>query len=439
MRNTIILLFIGFCILISCNDDSKEYLVGEDFINLDSKLVLIDTLTLLTATIQSDSIITSGTNRILIGAIKDHEFGDLKSQSYFTLAPKEFYIDENSIYDSIALILRYDRYYYGDTINPLSYNVHEIIDDFEPKDKDQTQFYNTSYLNFKDEILGEKSFIPYPNKKDSINIILNHSFGENIFKKIQNKTIENINDLEKIFKGITIIPNKTSNNVLGFKTRINSELGASVIRMYYTLDDGLNSDNDRFIDFEIREIFNNISNNKSSTLLSPITDSEYILPSIDTNNQMYIQAGTSLNMRLEVPFIRDLTSLESENGGTVMNATLKMYPNPDNHGSKISAIDSLKVLIIDNKNRIIKQVIGPDGNPLYATLKSYDEELNFDYYYSADITSFIEEIQTSTYLTNYALLFQMPNNNKSVDKLSIYDSASNKESRMKIELIYLLY
>lgn len=431
MRNYFIFVLLSFTILISCNDDTKTYLVGEDFIELDSKVLQIDTLTLKTSTIQLDSVITSGSDRLLIGSLKDAAFGDLTSQSFLRLAPKDFYIDEKATYDSIVLILRYNRYYYGDTLQVQTYRVHEITDDFEPKDKDQIQFYNTSTLNFSDEVLGEQSFKAYPYKKDSINIILNHSFGKNLFNNFQNKTIENIDDLDKIFKGITIVPDNNDNTVLGF--------AGSVIRLYYTLDDGLNSDNDRYKDFDILELFNNITSDKTSTLLNPITDGEYILPSDKTNNKMYIQSGTSINMRIEIPYVRDLTDLTSENGGTAINAILKMYPDPKSHDENISAIESLNVFVVDNKNRLVKQLTGLNGNPVYATLKYYNAELNYDYYYSVDITSFIDETQTSTYLTKYALLFQLPNNSQSVDKLLIYDGTSGKETKMKVELTYLLY
>ena len=420
------LLFLGLTALISCSDDLKTYPVGEDFIELDSKVVQIDTLTLKTATIQLDSVVTSGSARLLIGALKDSVFGNLDSQSFLRLAPIDFFIDEKAVYDSIALILKYDRYYYGDTTQTQTYRAHEIIDDFEPIDNDQTQFYNTSTLNINNNILGELLFKAYPNKKDSINITLKHSFGENLFNNIQNKTIENIDDLEKIFKGIAVVPENNSNNVLGFKN------SSSLMRLYYTLDDGLNSDNDRYMDFNIIELFNKISSDKSATLLNPITDGEYILPSNETNNKMYIQSGTSLNMRVEIPYVRDLNTIYSENGGTAIYATLKMYPDPKSHDENISSIESLDVFVIDNKNRFVKQL-----EP--ATLKSYNAELNYDYYYSLDITSFIDEIQKSPYLTKYALLFALPNNNQSVDKLLIYDGAFGKETKMKIELTYLLY
>ena len=438
MRNCFILVLLSFTILISCNDDTKTYLVGEDFIELDSKVLQIDTLTLTTSTIQLDSVITSSAERLLIGSLKDAVFGDLISQSYLRLAPKDYYIDKKAIYDSIALILRYDKYYYGDTLRTQTYRVHEITSKFEPKDKDETQFYNTSTLDYKNEILGENTFRVYPLKKDSINITLNPSFGENLFNNFQKKDVKNLDDLDKIFRGITVIPDSNDNTVLGYRL---SSSGGSVLRMYYTLDDGVNSDKDgkRYTDFDIIEIFNNITSDKTPTLLNPITDGYYILPSDKTDNRMYMQSGTSISARVEIPYVRDLTKLYSENGGTVINAILKMYVDPKSHNENIPSIQSLNVFVIDNKNRFVKQLKGLTGNPVYATLQSYSAELNYDYYYSVDITSFIDETQNSPQLSKYSLMFQLPNNNITVDKLLIYDSTFKKETKMKVELTYLLY
>ncbi|MFA5300005.1 MAG: DUF4270 family protein, partial [Lutibacter sp.] len=426
MRNCFILVLLSFTILISCNDDTKTYLVGEDFIELDSRVLQIDTLTLKTSTIQLDSVITSGSDRLLIGSLQDAVFGDLTSQSYLRLAPRDYYIDKKAIYDSIALILRYDKYYYGDTLQTQTYRVHEITSKFEPKDKDETQFYNTSTLDYKNEVLGENTFRVYPIKKDSINITLNPSFGENLFNNFQKKTVKNLDDLDKIFRGITIVPDSNDNAVLGY--RLSSSKG-SVLRLYYTLDDGVNSDKDRFTDFDIIELFNNITSDKTPTLLNPITDGEYLLPSDKTNNRMYMQSGTSISARVEIPYVRNLTNLYSENGGTVINATLKMYVDPKSHNENISSIESLNVYIVDNKNRFVRQLTGLDGKPVYATLKSYSAELNYDYYYSVDITSFLDETQNSPQLSKYALMFQLPNNNITVDKLLIYDSTFKKEAK----------
>lgn len=437
MRNCFILIYISFTVLISCSDETEASLVGEDFVELDSKIVQIDTLSLETSTIRLDSTVTSGSGRLLIGTLDDSEFGDLHSQSFFNLSTNDFTLDSDAVFDSIALILRYDRYYYGDTLQPQNYRVHEITDEFEPIDEDQTYFYNTSTLNFDEEVLGELSFRAYPYKKDSINITLKHNFGENLFNNIQNKTVENYDDLEKIFKGITVVSDNSNNAVLGFKYGNTSALSSSVIRLYYTIPDEYNIDNDYYMDFYILDIFNNITSDDENTPLSPITDEEYILSSDETENQLYIRSGISLNMRVEIPYVRNLSKLEGE--GTGLAAILKMFPIHSSYKGEISAVDSLAVIVVDNKNRFIKQLIGVNGGPVYATLNYDNEELNNEYYYTADITSFIEETRTSNYLTEYALLFQFPNNNNTVDKILIYDSSIWKEKKMKIELTYLLY
>jgi len=141
-------------------------------------------------------------------------------------------------------------------------------------------------------------------------------------------------------------------------------------------------------------------------------------------------------MRVDIPYINNLNSLEQN--GTTINASLKFYPDIKSYESNSIGADSLAVYIIDNKNRIIKQLYGYDGNTVYAKYNTLNDEFNSKSYYTADITYFIEQIQTSSYNLNYSLLFQFPNNNSSVNKIKIYDSV-NSENKMKLSLTYLFY
>lgn len=432
MRNNYLLLYISLALLISCNDDSKIYAVGEDFIELDTRITVTDTLSVNASTVILDSLVTSTSNRLLIGALQDEVFGNLTSQSFLNLETAVYNIDNNAVYDSIGLILHYNKYYYGDTTQIQTLKVYEIIDNFEPAD-DATAFYNTSSLKYDDTVLGELAFTPYPNKKDSIYIPINSDFGKNIFEKIQDNDINSSDDLYQIFKGITIVPNTNSNIVLGFsKTTL-------AMRMYYTIDNENDENTDYYKDFTIESdyrFFNKITSNKSNTLLSSITNSEDILKSTSTNNKAYIQSGTSINMRIEIPYIKNLNALEQN--GTALSATLTFYPDTKTYESNAIGVDSLVVNVVDKKNRFIEQLTNVEGSAVYAKYNKINNEFDSQNYYTADITSFVEEILTSSYNLNYSLLFQFPNNNNTVNKIQIYDS-ENSGSKMKVDLTYLLY
>lgn len=439
MKRYLIYLLIGFGILLSC-EDSNTYEVGQDFLESNTNIFEVDTLELTTSTIISDSLITSGSSRILVGALQDKDFGNLKAQSYFSLSSLTYDIDKGAVFDSIALVLFYDRYSYGDTTQVQTYKIHQITEVFEPNNDDD-YFYNTSSLTYSDEVLGQQSFTPYPNKKDSINIQLNYSFGEHIFDKIVANEITDANDLAKEFRGVTIIPDSSTNNVIGYKYSAYLE-GSSAIRLYYTLSDSDDSENDEYyLEFSLEggnKIFNNITSDKTNTLISSLTDSEDILLSSETDNRTYVQSGTGISMRVEMPTLTTLNELE--NNGTTLAAQLKIFPDYSSYDN-IELVDSLAIYVIDHKNRSLKQLTSLSGSAIYAQLNSEENEFDSNTFYSVDVSSFVEEILTSSYTLNYSLRFEFPNNSTTINRLLINDSESpeNSNYKMKLFLTYLIF
>lgn len=443
MRQYIIVAIIGLIIMFSCSDDTKLYQVGEDFIESDDKLFQIDTMTINTATIIADSLITSDTERILVGSLQDNVFGNLTSQSYLKYITSDYSIDDDAEFDSIALVLFYDRYYYGDTTATQNYSVYEITETFEPNDEeDELYFYNTSYLSYDaDNLLGELSFTPHPYKKDSIIIPMSYDFGKNIFDKIQENDIEDLNDLEKEFRGLTIIPDDT-NTVLGFKYSSGSTYNYSSLRFYYTIEDEDDDENDYVYEFTISDssnsMFNSITSDKSNTAISSLEDSEDILLTSETSNKAYLQSGTGVAMRVEIPHSRTLNALE--NDGTTLEAVLQMFPDQNSYDD-FDYIDSLAVFVIDSQNRVIQQLTSFSGDAVYAQLNSDNSEFNNEVYYETDISFYIETLQTSDYELDYALRFEFPENTNSIQHLLINDSENpdNTDLKMKLQLTYLTF
>ena len=433
MKNYIALLCLGLTLLISCSDEATIYTIGEDFLTNDTNVILTDTISIVTSTIQIDSIATTNSSRLLIGGLQDSDFGVLESQTFFNLLTTNYYVSNYATYDSIGVILYYDRYYYGDTTIVQTFKVHEVIENFDSNNDEDANFYNTSNLKYNSSALGELSFTPYPNKKDSIYIPLNKTFGSDLFNKIQTNIINNDDDLYQAFKGLTITPNKNSDAVLGFST------ASMVMRMYYTIKSENAENNDYYTDFGIQSYdrnFNRITSNKSNTLLKSLPSSTTNLSTTNTNNLAYIQSGTSLNMRVEFPSLKNLNSLEQS--GTAMGASLKFYPTIKSYQTNYSGADSLAVYVVDKKNRIIDQLIDVSGNTVYAKLNTLSDEFDSKYYYTADLTYYVEQILTSSYNLDYALLFQFPDNKNRVNKINIYD-AVNSENRMKLYITYLRY
>lgn len=442
MKHYLLIILISFVALLSCNDDNTSYEVGKEFIDSNTLVFKVDTLSLETSTIISDSLITSATSRILIGALKDDDFGDLTAQSYFSVFTPTYSIDRDAVFDSISLIMFYDRYSYGDTTLVQTYRVHEITEVFEPdEDNDEYYFYNTSSLEYNDEILGEHSFKPYPNKKDSINIPLKYSFGENIFDKIVDKEIIDNTDFAREFRGVTVIPDSDTNTVLGF-THSTTETQTTLIRMYYTYKtDDTDENNQYYIDLKLNggeEVFNNVTSDRSNTILNALTNSEDILPTSDTGNKAYLQSGTGIGMRVDMPTLETLNALE--NDGTTLNAELRIYPDHSSYDD-IDLISSLAVYIINDKNETVAQLTNVSGEAVYAQINTNNDEFNSDTYYTIDVGGFVEQILTSTYTLDYSLRFEFPENTSTINRVLLNDpeSPDNTNYKMKLYLTYLRF
>ena len=134
MKN-IVFLLLFLTLFTSCQTDNLDgdFVVGSDYLSVNNKVLLIDTLTVNVSTINFDSLVTSNQSRILIGNYTDPILGKVKSESYFELTPLTYNLGSSSdtetinyAFDSIAMILKYDRYYYGDTTKVQTINIHQL-------------------------------------------------------------------------------------------------------------------------------------------------------------------------------------------------------------------------------------------------------------------------------------------------------------------------
>ena len=431
---------IGIVFLASCATDDTTYEVGSDFIENSIQVRVLDTFSIKTGTFKLDSIITSSTNRILVGNVVDEKLGTLSAKSYLELITSNFSISTDAVYDSIGMILNYDTYYYGDTTKVQTYTLHRITETVEPED-DATSFYNTSSLEYDAAILGQLSFTPRPNKStDSLFVKIDDILGEEIFDKIVNNDINNTDDFLQYFKGLVIAPDTSVNShFLGFNAQTTTGTGNSIMRLYYSIIDDDSENNDYYIDFVISaagQQFNEIKTDLSSTVLGDFEDGEEIKLSTVTDNLLFAQSGTGISARIEMPSIKRLSELY-ENAAT-LSAELTFSPLKGSYSDDNPLPEYLSVYIVDHKNRIIQQLTDIDGNTASAILIADTDEFNEDTYYYVNLSGFVEQILYSDTDLNYALMIQSENFSKEVSNVVIENNAStNREVKLSVK--YLNY
>lgn len=414
---------------VSCTDETTySYSVGEDFIDSNVQLRYIDTFTVQTGTFRQDSLITSAQSRILLGRMEDPVLGELSAQSYFQMSGS-YGVNSEAIYDSIGFVLYYDSYYYGDTVQPITLNLHRITETVEPVEGDF--FYNTSTLDYDAAALGTVTFLPKPTTTtDSVYIPLDKAFGQEIFDKIADNEINNEDDFLQFLKGITIVPdNAVKNTILGFSADQTSSM-----RLYYTIEDG---DIDTQVDYlsyyvsSQEKLFNNVTSDLSQTQLSEIKDVETVIASENTNNQFYVQAGTGLSARIEVNALRNLNQISKE--GTSLDATLLLTPQSGTFDENKPLPETLMVFVIDKRNAIVSQLTTIEGTAVFANLvKEGGSEFEEETYYRIDLSGFLETILTATEDFDYALMLEFVDNSSAVRDLTFKNDVS-------LEVIYLNY
>ena len=432
---------ISVIFLASCTTDTTTtYEVGGDFIENDIQVKVIDTFAIKAGTFKQDSIITSSTNRILLGNIVDNNLGSLSAKSYLQLITNTFSLDTDAVYDSIGMILNYDNYYYGDTTKIQTYKLHRITETFEPEEG--TSFYNTSSLEYDAAILGEISFTPKPNKAtDSLFVKMDNTFGEEIFNKIVDNDINTTDDFLQYFKGLAIIPDTTQDShVLGFNAQVTAgNAGNSSMRLFYTIKDDDNEGNSYYIDFVISSAakqFNKIKIEDPNTALGNFEDGEEIKLSESTNNLIFMQGGTGITARIEMPTIKKLAALYEH--ATTLSATLSFNPLVGSYNDNNPLPETLSVYVVDHKNRIIKQLTDIDGNVSYAILNQDNNEFNENTYYAINLSGFVEETLFSEENLNYALMIQYDVPTNKVNKMVIENNSSTNR-KIKLSVKYLNY
>lgn len=437
----LILLFVLSLFSCGTDTDTGEFTVGSDYLALSNKVIMIDTATVEMSTINFDSLITSSRSRILIGNYDDPVFGKVKSDSYFQLSASSYALYSagtdtqaiNYVFDSIAMILKYDNYYYGDTTKVQTFNIHRLTQKVKPN-TDNDSFYNNSTLTYSPESIGKISFQPRPTQKDSINIKMSDEFGEALFQKIKKREITDFDSFSEYLKGLVLVPEtSSSSNVIGF------DVSSSKVRMYYSKYRADADEVPYIIDFTISDIakqFNSISLDKTGTVIQNLPISSSKLSSSLTNNQGFIQSGTGVACRIDFPNIKQFKNIATN--GAIVSAELILKPVNNSYSEKYPLSDSLAVYVGDNLNRISGSLVNSANTVVYGLLNKKSDEFNENVGYTIPIGSFLQKEMLKTADSRSSLVLTLPGISKSVDRIVLGDQ-KHLNNKILLKIYYISY
>lgn len=422
-------------LLVSCNDDAYQspFDTGNDFTDSNIRFINIDTFKVEMSTFKFDSLETSLGSRLLVGRYVDPVFGEVKSTAYVKLMPETYYIEEDAIFDSIVLYLKYDNYFYNDTLLQKTILIKELSKELRLK-SDQSYFYNTTNTETFNTILGQKTFIPRQSN-DSVSITLNNNFGLNLFTKFRSNLINDNDQFIDYLKGIAIEPDGNENaSMIGFNT---ADLS---LKIYYSFPDTPDAESEfleiKYDNAESNTFYNKIEGNRSGTILQDLGLQKNDIQSGLLNNYSYIQSGIGITTKIKIPSIRTLAQV-NDNNGIVFSSKLKIKLNNSNYSRKVYNSDSLYVYIVDKNNAIKYQLKDNNSNPIVAYIDKLDTEFN-ETYLMVPVEEFVEDVLNNPTYQDYGIILLPFEYNYATTRM-ILNGENNADYKSILKLTYAIY
>ncbi len=433
----LLLLIIG---TIACKKVDIQF--GSDFVDAGTtQIIKIDTFSAELSTVFVDSFPTSGQGTTLVGGYKDPIFGTIATQTYFQVAPPNYEdIYDNVLFDSLTLILKLNRNFYGDTTKPVRINVSRVTDKIEPYDNGFT-LYNVNSFNVDPVVLGSKDVLINPNQTDTISIKLNPALGQELLNMYTKKsdTIKTAETFLNYFKGLRISSNSNSELLFGCSDSVK-------LRIQYKKKDLFLLD--RNIDFVItnRNLhFTNISVDRS-TGSANIKDLGNGIGKVKekssrlSNNTAYLQSAGSVITKIKFPSVKDL--LKAPNFAKILSARLIVRPVAGSYDRQFFLPPSLRLSTTTSLNQI-----GTDLTQMSATGSQQTQTGNLftDYTYgintaySYDVTNYIKYAITDPYNEVNGLLLSPPSGNYQTlfSRIAIGNNSINvPNSKIELQIYY---
>lgn len=379
-RATVFIILPAICFLFSCQ--RKEVDFGTVPENSYTHLVFIDTVGVNMSTVMIDSFSTGSAKSFLFGKYKDPYLGLVSTQPFCQLDKPATIpdISDQAVFDSLSLIVRFNKYYYGDTTKPETINVNEL--DQAIVLSYNNLLYNTTRVNIKPTPLGSKLISVHPSTDDTLFIRLDDAKGQELFEKLRTKSGE-LNTTESFqyyFKGISLTTGDGDSSVVyGIRDTV-------IMRVNYHVNDPFpDSKSIDFVSQVNTEAFNQILTDRSGTNLVTSGRGVTEIPSSVSNHLSFTQPGTGLYLKLNFPSLKGIVA--TENIIRLLKAELIVRPLRQSFNqSSIKLPSQLFLINTDGSNIPGNPVTSPAGGVEFVN-PVIDNVFGLDNYYSFDVTS----------------------------------------------------
>lgn len=351
------LIFTGFlaAALTACKSNNKIGFDDNDPLTVE----INDSIKVIASTYLLDSLPSSNTGTIMLGANDDPALGKLKLSSYFRIkAPAQADLPKDAVFDSLSLVLKYSKYSYGDTTKSQQLIVHrlkeliklhKVNNDVEPEEKplfvtDEDALFTTSTVKYDAVPLGTHSYKPSPGSKDSVSIKLNDNWGRELFKMLleKDKKLASADEFLNYFNGM-FIESANSSAIIGFNT---DDL-KMLVHYHYRNDNGFpETGKSEFVINDKQYQFNHIDADRQATNLKNLSQKSQEVDAATTGQQLFVQGGSGIVTKILLP---GLTQFMHEPGIVVNKVELIIQTSPSTY-ALYKAPASLILFIANDRN-----------------------------------------------------------------------------------------
>jgi len=399
----------------ACGSDSKSI---DDFD--PDRIIVIDSSTVKASTVLLDPLVTSerglSVGRYIdpyLGVVSARAFAEVNLNHGFRLRT-----DMNGLiipveYDSLVFITHYSAFY-GDTLREQEIGIYQLKEELNGR---KDVFYSNSMSEYESEPLGQIKFTAKPHFYEenhengdlwNLRIPLSDSFGEKLIDMAMedNDTLRDSHLWKDFLPGIVL---KGGGDDEASILKMSDQDNRTKIRLYYHDTEGEESYYLRYWDFPItkgRCNFTNYHTDRSKTVLAELKESEKDLNSNETDDLTFIQCGTGLVTKIEIPYWDQM--LLRDDIGELLKVELELYPLNLSYRDYAMPSHSLNVYVTNEKNKMTYQLFDETKKDPLTSLFYNDDDIWINRHFKIDLTNYLKPMLEDFESYNIQLLI-LPN------------------------------
>jgi hypothetical protein len=423
------------CFLFSCAKTNIEF--SDTGREEDPDITFLENAAVKLETYKTDSFVTSGSGIFIAGRHADPFIGTTTASSYFDLVipAKNTAIDEEVIFDSMVLMMVPNGSYYGDTMRPVTFRIHQLEEEIENDSDDPQEMFNGRTFKYDQTVLSSLTTQVRPLRGSELRFKMPDQLGRtllDLFRKDDDK-IRTQEEFRRYFKGLLMQGTDPANDCLFyFKTAADN----AIMRIYFRIKSPFNEAREIAFGINSSKQFNNIQTDHTGTPLSafPI-NKDILLPSARTEQKSYVFSPAGIYTKISFPDIFDIK--DRADFSRIVKAELEIKPLQELHPRPYQLAPKL-LLYLTNSNNLPSLALADEVSREELDGDLIKDDLFSDKTaYTYDITGYINSLIIEGRFSESALIISEPiaHSGSKLGRLIIPDQTASKRIRLKLYLL----